>query len=464
MTSARTEESPEFKANDYKVGIAKDFGIEKADQIHVRVGKDYWHSDKSRIYDEFAMTVDAIALGGNARNKTPAAVKEASIQLMDECKILLIALEEDTINYGINSDTKTQKDEIFAILKHIRLANNRESSQKWSMDFAESLSNQMKSLGNRVIEAATWENIRRAMVGLAMVVLTISLVSAFAPYALPAVLGLVFLVAASVVVYGLFKIGVGIYNAWQYATEKGNAEKSNAGKAILANEIQIAASALEVAEGELKASEKAFAEAEAAHEGAKKESEDYKTAHITPLSEKNNELQSRITIVEPLIGELDKAAIETALTTDFAANKAANIGKLNKIKEALGQPTLADTASKEDILAAVDEVKSKLPELKTKLENGKKALATENEKPEYKALQDKAAKAGVVKEKLETIRDKKQENHTSAAARNTKATGVAAKISAQSSLKARVKELSKSLKSTDAASVVEGKPGLSSHK
>ena len=346
--------------------IKTDFGIQAEDMVHVGIGKDLRHTPKSRLFDEFNMTVTAIEAGISSLNKTPTAVVQASIDALELCRARLMELEDPDVYYGTEKEKEDDVKEVFAQMKYIRLANNRENSWKWMNDFA-------SSLGTQVNEAATWKNIKYAMAGLVVSVVFATLVSVFFPPAIP------FIIAAAAVgvLYGAYKM---FSTAWEYATNKATEEKVAAGDHILRTTVERSNDDLEVAAEEMGSAKEDMDQAESKMEAAKDRMEiperDYtskKQALNEFVAEKKEELvaaNDRFTTREAAIPGIifDLNADIRELNPDAEGYDAAlqNLERqIAELRQELG--TIADSIEENNRLMHFEEVITELEDQNSEL-------------------------------------------------------------------------------------------------
>lgn len=391
-------------SNDFVNQILSDFDISGDELGHVGIGKDLRHTPKSRLFDEFNMTVTAIESGSSSLNKTPTAVMQASIDALELCRARLMELEDPDAFYGTEKEKEDEIKEVFAQMKYIRLANNRENSWKWMNDFA-------SSLGTQVNEAATWKNIKYAMAGLVVSVVFATLVAVFFPPAIPFII----VAAAAGVLYGAYKM---FSTAWEYATNKATEEKVAAGEHILrttversSDELGVAAvemgsakEDMEKAESTMKAAEEKMAIAEKGYAPKKQALTDFVAEKKEALTEANQQLTARmaeipgeISALGVKIGELNtkESGYDEALADlegqirglrEELGNSADKIEENNKLMNSEKVITeLEDTNSElvEDIANKEDELNAAPPAGKIQLErdiaNLKQSIAENNE-------------------------------------------------------------------------------------
>lgn len=229
----------EIAASEYRILLAKNLKVD-TNLISHRVAA-AWNSN-AEIYDHLASTVTAIEQGQTTNwapknlisgmNAASLDVRAASIELLEICRKELEKLDDIKNDKRLNAKEQEakiaeQKQYIFGLLEDIRNANAPEKTMQWSRNF-------FSSIGSKLSSSFTRGNIGLAIVGVAVCVamniivkvVSLAALGAFAPYALPFVIG-------AVALFWFAKIVKGVYNAYKEASKTANQAKSAAGDKVL---------------------------------------------------------------------------------------------------------------------------------------------------------------------------------------------------------------------------------------
>ncbi|MEI6095532.1 MAG: hypothetical protein WCR08_08770 [Gammaproteobacteria bacterium] len=229
------------EADLYKARIAQQFGVQD-NWIPTRISGATPFAPKAEMYDELSSAVTAIERGQASKwafsnlisgmNAPSINVRDASIELLEVCRVELMKLDE--INKDPTLSAQQKKDKIaqekafiFGLLGDIRNANAIEGTFKWTNDF-------LSSMGKKFGQSLNRTNFVRAVVGVVVCVTVSALAAAgtlgflgvCAPYALPFVI-------AGVCLFAFCKLVKGVYNAWQDANQLAAKSKSELGDKVL---------------------------------------------------------------------------------------------------------------------------------------------------------------------------------------------------------------------------------------
>ena len=228
-------------AKQYKVELAAQFDV-LGNWIPTRISGATPFAPKAEMYDELSSAVTAIERGQASKwafsnlisgmNAPSINVRDASIELLEVCRVELMKLDE--INKDPTLSAQQKKDQIakekafiFGLLGDIRNANAREGTFKWTNDF-------LSSMGKKFGQSLNRTNFALAILGVAVCV-TVSVLATVgilgflgvcAPYALPFVI-------AGVCLFAFCKLVKGVYNAWQDANQLAAKSKSELGDKVL---------------------------------------------------------------------------------------------------------------------------------------------------------------------------------------------------------------------------------------
>jgi|GEM_PF-5577995 len=228
-------------ATDYKTDLATQFDV-LGNWIPTRISGATPFAPKAEMYDELSSAVTAIERGQASKwafsnlisgmNAPSIDVRDASIELLEVCRVELMKLDE--INEDPTLSAQQKKDKIakekafiFGLLGDIRNANAREGTFKWTNDF-------LSSMGKKFGQSLNRTNFALAILGVAVCVTvsvlatlgTLAFLGVFAPYALPFVI-------AGVCLFAFCKLVKGVYNAWQDANQLAAKSKTASGNKIL---------------------------------------------------------------------------------------------------------------------------------------------------------------------------------------------------------------------------------------
>lgn len=230
----------EVAASEYKILLAGNLKVD-TNLISHRVAGVAWSSN-AEIYDHLASTVTAIESGQKLEwsklssltgmNTASLDVRAASIELLEICRKELEKLDNIKNDGTLSAKEQKaqiaeQKEYIFGLLEDIRNANAPEHTLQWSRNF-------FSSLGSKLNSSFTRGNLGLAIAGVAVCVamniivqvVSLAALGAFAPYALPFVIG-------AVALFWFAKIVKGVYNAYKEASHTADQAKSVAGDKVL---------------------------------------------------------------------------------------------------------------------------------------------------------------------------------------------------------------------------------------
>lgn len=295
---------------DYKKQIEKQLKLEGADSIvsHAIRGQRTPFGVASRraeTYTQLSNTIDAIDNGPTTSNAPPLDVRRASADLVESCRKRLVELDTESEKQGYTAQNQKEREDIFALLEEIRVANAREKNWQWASDFTSSMARQ-------VYEGLSWAYANK------WTLLTCGVLAGVAAaFALPALLmlgpigwGALAVAALSFIGYLFYKIGSVIGTAYREANEKALNEKMGAGDAILE-------AAQETAKGELE-------DAAATHKKAK-EALEAATANYKEVSENMDTfLKEKQIEIEKISSEIEELYSSTkSLQEEILADKEA---------------------------------------------------------------------------------------------------------------------------------------------
>ena len=328
------------EADLYKARIAKQFGVQ-GNWIPTRISGATPFAPKAEMYDELSSAVTAIERGQASKwafsnlisgmNVPSIDVRDASIELLEVCRVELMKLDE--INKDTTLSAQQKKDKIaqekafiFGLLGDIRNANAREGTFKWTNDF-------LSSMGKKFGQSLNRTNFALAILGVAVCVTvsvlatlgTLAFLGVFAPYALPFVI-------AGVCLFAFCKLVKGVYNAWQDANKLAAKSKSELGDNVLnrvaaldKDDLGISKKARDDAKGEMESTKQGI---EAEHANLEAELEVLRA----PIQKEIGELMAQQKSLEQLVSA-QRSIIESRVkrgadksTRDQAAN--AEIRKL----------------------------------------------------------------------------------------------------------------------------------------
>ena len=224
-------------AKQYKVDLAAQFDV-LGNWIPTRISGATPFAPKAEMYDELSSAVTAIERGQASKwafsnlisgmNAPSINVRDASIELLEVCRVELMKLDE--INKDPTLSAQQKKDKIaqekafiFGLLGDIRNANAIEGTFKWTNE-----------MGKKFRESLNRTNFALAVLGVVVCVTVSALAAAgtlgflgvCAPYALPFVI-------AGVCLFAFCKLVKGVYNAWQDANKRVAQSKSELGDKVL---------------------------------------------------------------------------------------------------------------------------------------------------------------------------------------------------------------------------------------
>lgn len=247
----------------------------------------------ANILKQLSATVDKIELGPTTSNTPSLDVRTASIELLEECRKML--LEIDTNPSLSGADKIDERKEILDLLDMINLANSRERTWKWTRDFVSSSATKFK-------ESLTWGNIRTAILAVTVCVVVSTLaklgllafLGAFAPYAFP-------LVISAVAVFCFYKAATGLYQAWKDANKIARVEKEAMGTEVIETVAKFANSDLITAKKELESATVAKSAAEKNYSDKSQDYDNYNKSDVIPIQQEAGRLHKENTRLDGLI-------------------------------------------------------------------------------------------------------------------------------------------------------------------
>lgn len=306
----------------YKKQIEQQLKLEGADSIvsHAIRGQRTPFGVASRraeTYTQLSNAIDAIDNGPTTSNAPPLDVRRASADLVESCRKRLVELDTESEKQGYTAQNQKEREDIFALLEEIRVANAREKNWQWASDFTSSMARQ-------VYEGLSWAYANK------LTLLTCGVLAGVAAaFALPALLmlgpigwGALAVAALSFIGYLFYKIGSVIGTAYREANEKALNEKMGAGDAILK-------AAQETAKGEL---EDATATHDKAKEALKAATDNYEKIS-NDMENFLKDSQNKIEKISTEIKELDSST--ESLQTEILRDKAA-LEKYQEIQQGRG--------------------------------------------------------------------------------------------------------------------------------
>ncbi len=262
--------SPNMSAQGRVIGDAKTYKKDLAAQFDVlgnwiptRISGATPFAPKAEMYDELSSTVSAIERGQASKwdfsnlisgmNSPSLDVMDASIELLEVCRVELMKLDEINDDKTLSAQEKKEKIAkekafIFGLLEDIRNANARERTFQWTQDF-------MSSMGKKFGQSLNKTNFALAILGVvacvtisAVGVAALGFLGVCAPYALPFVI-------AGVCLFAFCKLVKGVYNAWQDANQLATKSKTASGSKVLDKAAEYKEKTLSTPQNEMQSAE-----------------------------------------------------------------------------------------------------------------------------------------------------------------------------------------------------------------
>ncbi len=343
------------EADLYKARIAKQFGVQD-NWIPTRISGATPFAPKAEMYDELSSAVTAIERGQASKwafsnlisgmNAPSIDVRDASIELLEVCRVELMKLDE--INKDRNLSAQQKKDKIaqekafiFGLLGDIRNANAREGTFKWTNDF-------LLSMGKKFGQSLNRTNFALAILGVAVCVTvsvlatlgTLAFLGVFAPYALPFVI-------AGVCLFAFCKLVKGVYNAWQDANKLAAKSKSELGDNVLNRAAKIDKDELSTHKKAMDAAKSVLDPLELQLEKMQEDVESFTVTNVTPALERITKLNAE-NEEQGKIRDAPLAAAKTAhkAAVDKIEKNTSEITELQRKIEDVFEPTIADKKAK----------------------------------------------------------------------------------------------------------------------
>ena len=355
----------------------------------------------ANILKQLSATVDRIELGPTTSNTPSLNVRSASIELLEECRKMLLEIDTNPALSGAKK--MDERKEILELLEMIDLANSREKTWKWAWDFVSSSATKFK-------ESLTWGNLGKAILAVTVCVVVSTLVKlgllavmgAFAPYAFP-------LVIAAVAVFCFYKAVTGLSQAWKEANKIAREEKEAKGTEVIRTVASFANSDLSTAKKELESATVAKSAAEKDYADKSQDYDNYKKSDVLPIEQEAGRLQKENARLDGLIYDLDteisrmpnrtraeqeKVGKKTIERDGYIAEFRKNEKAYNALSAKISGPTgvAATLQSKKD---AADAAQRELARLSAPTaQHAQKKAAYDNAEMKQKMAQSRADKKG----------------------------------------------------------------------
>ena len=379
-------------AKQYKVDLAAQFDV-LGNWIPTRISGATPFAPKAEMYDELSSAVTAIERGQASKwafsnlisgmNAPSINVRDASIELLEVCRVELMKLDE--INKDPTLSAQQKKDKIaqekafiFGLLGDIRNANAIEGTFKWTNE-----------MGKKFRESLNRTNFALAVLGVVVCVTVSALAAAgtlgflgvCAPYALPFVI-------AGVCLFAFCKLVKGVYNAWQDANKRVAQSKSELGDKVLNRAAKIDKDELSTHKKAMDAAKSVLDPLELQLKKMQEDVESFTVSNVTPALERITKLNAE-NVEQGKIRDAQLAAINGPTKATGKAAQAAQKAAADKIEKNTLEITELERKIKDEFTPIIVTEKAKISTFKTTKIAGPKA-DYDAKKLKYDAAEAKA--------------------------------------------------------------------------